>query len=125
MKIHQLQIREHLSDVNRLQSVHRFEFQQDCILYHKVGAEPDLDRLTFVDKRNRTLPFEPQAARGKFMREAHFVGTLQEARAKGAMDLDRRTDNLIAQWVDIHSPSSFRPLRALRFNTPFGPNPDI
>ena len=35
VKIHQLQIREHLSDVNRLQSVHRFEFQQDqlCLLY--------------------------------------------------------------------------------------------
>ena len=94
--------RKHLGVVNRLKVGHRLDFNNNPPGDEKVNPVATVKPRSFVVDGERTLPLEGYRANGQLPAKTLLVSRLEQAGAKGSMNLDRCSDDLLRTLVQFH-----------------------
>jgi hypothetical protein len=91
----ELQVCDHLSFVDREETLHGLQLDQNSFLDDQVEAVSAVQEYAFVLDRKRSLTLKAKAAQGQLVAEAYFVGGFEKARSKVAVDFNAGPDDLV------------------------------
>ena len=104
-----LQIGEHLSVVDRVQSGDGFHLYDDDLFHKEIQPIPTVEFDTLIEHWNWLLPFKLAAAGPHFEGWPGFICRFEEARSQFLMDRNSAADNKLGYLLVYHAA-----LRALR-----------
>src|SRR5215472_9261410 len=68
----------------------------------KVSSVTVIDRQIFVTNWNQALPVHRQTPLFQFVKQASLVGAFEEPRPESGMDLHRRRDDRVSNFIFCH-----------------------
>ncbi len=92
MEAHRLEIRDHLSFVDRSKRLDRLQFHEEFTPHQQIDT-PFPHMMLLVVDRDGLLPFERNAAESEFDHQRFFVSTFEKPRSEVPMHLDRRSNH--------------------------------
>ena len=95
----QLQVSQHLSNVDVCESLHGFNFDYYFAFDQKIQSISHITGGIFIDQRKPKLSLKFNSSQLEFTRKGSFVCRFQETRAKCLMDLEGGSDDLSRQLV--------------------------
>ena len=69
-----------------------FDFEEDGVFDHDIGAESEGNDFGFVDDGDGDLGLDSEAGFGEFQAQAFFINRFQQSWADGAVDVDGETE---------------------------------
>jgi hypothetical protein len=94
----------------RRKAFYRLDLDNHTVGHHEVDTISTIELQALVHDRQRYLHSERNLTQAEFITETLDIGRFQQAWAKGAVHLDRGSDNGLGDFVDVDLMSlSWRP----------------
>lgn len=95
----QPQVCQYLRHVNGQNFLNTLDLNHDALLNKNVNPIPAVKSAPVVQHGQRNLSLNTQPALREFMRQTRLICRFEQARAKLAMNSDRRSDDLTSEGV--------------------------
>jgi hypothetical protein len=96
------------------------EFDNHCILYQQIDPVAALQLDAIVNTRHALFRLDPQTVPNHLELKARSIRRFQQPRTEPAMNRDRRADDLIRDFVDVHPRTRHKKNRALHLHHRLG-----
>ena len=101
-KIEQAQIGQHLFAMDRRESLHRFELDDQFAINKQIGAKSFIKCSALISERDRKLPLDQKPSLFDGVRKDRFVHRFEQTRTETLMKPEPAIDDETCHFINIH-----------------------